>query len=103
MDMPNGGRKTSLTPSSEAKSTRIDPTETPAAEGVLVPLGRWDRGAWLFRDATLRRLEILLDEAFRLPFTRFRFGIDGMEDLFDRDGVRRESGDYFAQFAGNLA
>ena len=42
------------------------------------PLDRWNRGAWLFRDRTLRSLEILLDEAFRLPGTSFRFGIDGI-------------------------
>ena len=42
---------------------------------------RWDRGAWLFRDRTLLALEILLDEAFRIPGTRFRFGIDGVIGL----------------------
>jgi hypothetical protein len=29
----------------------------------------------------LRRLEILLDEAFRIPFTKVRFGIDGIIGL----------------------
>jgi hypothetical protein len=44
-----------------------------------VPItGRWTRGAWIFRDETLRGLEILLDEAFRIPFTGIRFGIDGI-------------------------
>ncbi len=42
---------------------------------------RWSRGAWVFRDETLRKLEILLDEAFRIPGTRFRFGIDGIIGL----------------------
>ena len=42
---------------------------------------RWNRGAWLFRDTTLRSLEILLDEAFRIPGTSFRFGIDGIIGL----------------------
>ncbi len=42
---------------------------------------RWNRGAWLFRDSTLQRLEILLDEAFRIPGTQFRFGIDGIIGL----------------------
>src|SRR4051812_30511574 len=42
---------------------------------------RWTRGAWLFRDQTLRSLEILLDEAFRIPGTSFRFGIDGLIGL----------------------
>src|ERR1035437_10754567 len=44
-------------------------------------LDRWDRGAWLFRDKTLRGLEILLDEAFRIPGTWIRFGIDGIIGL----------------------
>jgi hypothetical protein len=42
---------------------------------------RWNRGAWIFRDETLRRLEFLLDEAFRVPGTSFRFGIDGVIGL----------------------
>jgi hypothetical protein len=42
---------------------------------------RWNRGAWLFRDRTLHGLEILLDEAFRIPGTQFRFGIDGIIGL----------------------
>ena len=56
----------------------------PPAEGEkpdLVIQNRWDRGAWLFRDTTLRSLEILLDEAFRIPGTSFRFGIDGIIGL----------------------
>jgi hypothetical protein len=42
---------------------------------------RWNRGAWLFRDSTLHGLEILLDEAFRIPGTGIRFGIDGIIGL----------------------
>jgi len=42
---------------------------------------RWGRGAWIFRDETLRKLENLLDEMFRVPGTRFRFGIDGVIGL----------------------
>ena len=42
---------------------------------------RWNRGAWLFRDQTLQKLEILLDEAFRVPGTQLRFGIDGIIGL----------------------
>jgi hypothetical protein len=42
---------------------------------------RWNRGAWLFRDKTLQNLETLLDEAFRIPGTQFRFGIDGIIGL----------------------
>jgi hypothetical protein len=40
--------------------------------------GRWNRGAWIFRDETLQRLEFLLDEAFRVPGTQVRFGLDGV-------------------------
>ena len=42
---------------------------------------RWQRGAWLFRDQTLRSLEFVLDELFRVPGTQFRFGIDGIIGL----------------------
>ncbi len=42
---------------------------------------RWNRGAWLFRDSTLKKLEILLDEAFRIPGTGVRFGLDGIVGL----------------------
>ncbi|HLY41809.1 MAG TPA: DUF4112 domain-containing protein [Terracidiphilus sp.] len=49
----------------------------PAAD----PENRWNRGARIFRDQTLQRLEILLDEAFRIPGTRFRFGLDGIIGL----------------------
>ncbi len=42
---------------------------------------RWNRGAWLFRDQTLERLEILLDEALRIPGTGIRFGLDGIIGL----------------------
>jgi Domain of unknown function (DUF4112) len=53
----------------------------PAVEGVVEPAGRWAHGTWLFRDSTLQKLEILLDEAFRIPFTGIRFGIDGIIGL----------------------
>jgi Domain of unknown function (DUF4112) len=52
-----------------------------ASEATLVGENRWNRGAWIFRDETLRKLEILLDEAFRVPGTNFRFGIDGVIGL----------------------
>ncbi|MGA3070524.1 MAG: DUF4112 domain-containing protein [Terracidiphilus sp.] len=45
------------------------------------PSDRWNRGAWLFRDRTLHGLEILLDEAFVIPGTGIRFGIDGIIGL----------------------
>ncbi len=54
--------------------------QSPVSPDVAIQ-NRWDRGAWLFRDTTLRALEILLDEAFRIPGTSFRFGIDGIIGL----------------------
>jgi hypothetical protein len=42
---------------------------------------RWNRGAWLFRDRTLHGIEILLDEAFHIPGTGIRFGLDGIIGL----------------------
>jgi Domain of unknown function (DUF4112) len=42
---------------------------------------RWNRGAWIFRDETLRKLEVLLDELFRVPGTQIRFGLDGIIGL----------------------
>jgi len=50
-------------------------------ELALIGAERWAKGAWIFRDQTLRRFEILLDEAFRIPGTSFRFGIDGIIGL----------------------
>jgi len=68
-------------PDFNASSPRFNPPRSSAVEGGVIPSGRWAKGAWLFRDETLRSLEILLDEAFRIPFTRFRFGIDGIIGL----------------------
>lgn len=42
---------------------------------------RWNRGAWIFRDRTLERLEFLLDEAVRIPGTGVRIGLDGIIGL----------------------
>jgi hypothetical protein len=53
----------------------------PASNPPQVPAVRWERGAWLLRDDTLQRLEILLDEAFRIPGTPVRFGLDGIIGL----------------------
>jgi hypothetical protein len=53
----------------------------PAPAPNSLALDRWNRGAWLFRDSTLQRLEFLLDEAFRIPGTGIRFGIDGIIGL----------------------
>jgi hypothetical protein len=57
----------------------LDPRNSPP--GVVQQNDRWNRGAWLFRDSTLQSIEILLDEAFRVPGTNFRFGIDGIIGL----------------------
>ena len=55
----------------------------PPSMSLHAPLNadRWNRGAWLFRDRTLHGLEILLDEAFVIPGTGIRFGIDGIIGL----------------------
>ncbi|HWE85214.1 MAG TPA: DUF4112 domain-containing protein [Terracidiphilus sp.] len=57
------------------------PPKTPSDAVPAPQHGRWQRGAWLFRDDTLRSLEFLLDECFRVPGTRFRFGVDGIVGL----------------------
>jgi hypothetical protein len=71
--------------SNPLRSNRLAKPQPPAANsdigGAIEPPGRWSHGAWLFRDSTLQRLEILLDEAFRIPGTSFRFGIDGIVGL----------------------
>jgi hypothetical protein len=54
---------------------------TRAAENHAIKTDRWNRGAWLFRDQTLARLEVLLDEAVRIPGTGIRFGLDGIIGL----------------------
>jgi hypothetical protein len=61
------------------KNAGIESAEV--VNGVVQPMDRWNRGAWLFRDRTLRGIEILLDEAFRIPGTSIRFGIDGIIGL----------------------
>ena len=50
-------------------------------DGGAGAANRWNRGAWIFRDETLQRIEILLDEAFRVPGTQIRFGLDGIIGL----------------------
>src|ERR1019366_10509779 len=65
----------------ESDPTRSVVQKTTAVPGIIQPPGRWSRGTWIFRDSTLQRLEILLDEAFRIPFTGMRFGIDGIIGL----------------------
>lgn len=63
-----------MTPSSD----NLPQVLPPAVTGIH---DRWNRGAWMFRDETLRKLEVLLDEAFRIPGTSIRFGIDGIIGL----------------------
>jgi hypothetical protein len=62
-------------------STPRTPIPRSPAEGLSNAQDRWNRGAWLFRDSTLHKLEILLDEAFRIPGTGIRFGLDGIVGL----------------------
>ncbi len=54
-------------------------------QGIVEPPGRgsnrWNRGGKLLADDRLHWLEILLDEAFRIPGTSLRFGIDGVIGL----------------------
>ncbi len=57
------------------------PTGASIAPGSSLDQDRWNRGAWLFRDRTLHGLEILLDEAFVIPGTGIRFGLDGIIGL----------------------
>jgi hypothetical protein len=52
-----------------------------APPSPIAPRARWCTGAWLFRDDTLHALEVVLDEAFRIPGTRIRFGLDGIIGL----------------------
>jgi hypothetical protein len=61
---------------------RHDPIPaSPQATATLPPPDRWNRGAWFFRDRTLHSIEILLDEAFRVPGTGIRFGLGGIIGL----------------------
>jgi len=68
-------------PIPDANPPRFAAPQRPQPVGQILPKDRWARGAWIFRDSTLLRLEILLDEAFRIPGTGFRFGIDGIIGL----------------------
>ena len=66
----------SSSPNPACENSSVDDPEL-----ALIGAERWAKGAWIFRDQTLRRFEILLDEAFRIPGTSFRFGIDGIIGL----------------------
>jgi hypothetical protein len=67
-------------PSIDANSTPKNDSPLRSNPVALEP-ERWAKGAWIFRDQTLQRLEILLDEAFRIPGTSIRFGLDGIIGL----------------------
>jgi hypothetical protein len=49
--------------------------------GTSARMDTWNRGGWILRDQTLHALEILLDEAFRIPGTGIRFGLDAIIGL----------------------
>jgi|SRR5579863_3587306 len=63
------------------RSSDREKDASPSKNPVILEPDRWARGAWIFRDQTLQRLEILLDEAFRVPGTPIRFGLDGIIGL----------------------
>ena len=67
-------------PPIDSNSTRNSDSPLRSNPVALEP-ERWAKGAWIFRDQTLQRLEILLDEAFRIPGTSIRFGLDGIIGL----------------------
>jgi hypothetical protein len=54
------------------------PRPTTRATG---PGNRWNHGTQFLSDDRLQWLEILLDEAFVIPGTRIRFGLDGIIGL----------------------
>ena len=67
-------------PPQSAANPPLESTANPPPKGAA-NIDRWNRGAWIFRDETLRKLEILLDEAFPIPGTRIRFGLDAIVGL----------------------
>jgi len=61
---------------------RFSPNPVPSLPPAAPPpTDRGLRGAWLFRNRTLHGIEILLDEAFVLPGTGIRFGLNGIIGL----------------------
>jgi len=50
------------------------------SQGIIVK-NRWQTGSRLLSDERLRGLEVLLDEAFVIPGTGIRFGLDGIIGL----------------------
>jgi Domain of unknown function (DUF4112) len=65
----------------QTSAASAPPQDDAAPQSGDANLDRWNRGAWIFRDETLRKLEILLDEAFPIPGTRIRFGLDAIVGL----------------------
>ncbi|WP_263355169.1 DUF4112 domain-containing protein [Acidicapsa acidisoli] len=62
----------------------VEPPEPSRRAGQTAsarPGNRWNQGSMLLSDDRLQWLEILLDEAFVIPGTRIRFGIDGIIGL----------------------
>ncbi|WP_263358868.1 DUF4112 domain-containing protein [Acidicapsa ligni] len=49
--------------------------------GELLPNNRWKNGGRWLGDERLRWLEVMLDEAFVIPGTGIRFGLDGIIGL----------------------
>jgi hypothetical protein len=68
-------------PDATSASTAPKAGATAAPQESGANFDRWNRGAWIFRDETLRKIEILLDEAFPIPGTRIRFGLDAIVGL----------------------
>jgi hypothetical protein len=68
-------------PRARVAAPQASSTSAAAPQSGGPNIDRWNRGAWIFRDETLRKLEILLDEAFPIPGTRIRFGLDGIIGL----------------------
>ena len=58
-----------------------EPISVNTHAGAAARTGRWSVGAWLLSDQTLRHIEFLLDEAFPIPGTGIRFGLDGIVGL----------------------
>jgi len=70
---------------------RLSNSSFSAAPGLAPPGGpslstRWYQGAGFVNDRSLHRWMVLLDEAFRVPGTRFRFGLDGIIGLVPAAG-----------------
>src|SRR4051812_25630289 len=78
--------KHSLAPQSEPawQSEAAPQRESQERRQPFAPTRRmegWNGGAWILRDRTLQSVEFLLDEAFRIPGTGIRFGLDGIIGL----------------------